>query len=345
MKKTLLIAVIAAVAIVAFAAPAFADKGSFVTNPGSTAGSYIAWSTALGTNGATSPHGAYATTTVKCAVCHAVHQASDAGELLLKADVANACNYCHVDNANPANYPQVYGGDPTYLTLSSNAHHTSNCGNCHSVHGAGTFTDASVASYILKSPGDSTNFAGTLAAGKTNATASGDDARALVCARSGCHSSYYVGDSQTAAMRSGLTTNTNGSFTHPMRAATVLWNGSGSGATNTGQTIAFKSSATCRSCHDAEELDAVDGDGYSFPHYTPGAARFLLQAPDAATAASGVGSSAQSSENSTTSTANVVGAETIDFKYGTAYSKTLSDGVCLKCHREGNGVSGVGLEY
>lgn len=343
MKKSLFIAVLAVVILVALAGTAFADKGSFVTSAGSAAGSYIAWSTAAGTNSSsTSPHGAYATTTVKCAVCHAVHQASDQGEILLKDDVANACNYCHVNSAST--YSQVYGADPNNLNLGSNAHHTSNCGNCHSVHGAGTFTDASVAGLILKLPNAAGNFAGTVAAGKNASTATYDDAIGLTCARTGCHSSYYLADSKTHAPSAGVVANANGNFSHPMRALTTAWNGSGSGATKTGMQIAWKSSTTCKSCHDAEQRDAIDGDGYSFPHYTPGAARFLNSAANAAAVATGAGSSAQSSEHQATDDIQVVGAESINLKYGVATATTMADGVCLKCHR-GSATSGVGLTY
>ncbi len=36
----------------------------------------------------------YATSTVKCAVCHSVHAASPAGDTLLKVDASDACAYC-----------------------------------------------------------------------------------------------------------------------------------------------------------------------------------------------------------------------------------------------------------
>ncbi len=345
MKKMLFIAVVAAIALMAIAAPAFADKGSFVTNAGSTAGSYIAWSTALnGTD--TSPHGNYTTTTVKCAVCHAVHQASSTGEILLKTSVSDSCNYCHVSATSV--YSQVYGENPAYLTLDSNAHHTSTCGNCHSVHGAGTFTGVGAASLILKLPNTAGTFTGTIAQGDTAATASYDDAVALTCARGGCHNSYYVATSSTGVNIAGLPAGGAGyatNKTHPMRANTASWNGAGSGATKTGLPIAFKSSATCKSCHDAEERWAVDGDGYSFPHYTPEAPRFLMVAADAGAALTTPGASAQSSENTTQSTTVAVGAEpAVPLTYGNAVSKTLSDGVCLKCHRDGTG-SGVGQSY
>ena len=74
--------------------------------------------------------------------------------------------------------------------------------------------------------------------------------------------------------------------------------------------VAWKDSTYCRSCHDA-------GSTNEFPHYTPGAARFLLSAPDFTSYSSAPAS---------------IGAN------------PSMDGACLKCHKN-NATTGVGQTY
>ncbi len=86
MKKTLFVAALAAVLVFAFAATAFAYgpiwSGTLSPYNANYPG-YLQWDSNLGGNaGAPSPHGNYATTTNKCAVCHAVHRAQAGGQVL-----------------------------------------------------------------------------------------------------------------------------------------------------------------------------------------------------------------------------------------------------------------------
>lgn len=127
---------------------------------------YTAWDpgAANGTSLPT-PHKDYQVTTVKCAVCHAVHQAPVADatgtvpvdwtadsspEMLLRSSVANSCTYCHITTSIGA--IQIYGGDPDlYLNDDIFGHQAPNatCVGCHSVHGANTY-DGVLSSKILK---------------------------------------------------------------------------------------------------------------------------------------------------------------------------------------------------
>ncbi len=90
----------------------------------STDSTYAAWTagppndTSLGT-----PHSDFQLTTVKCAVCHAVHKGEPGGQLLLRTTVADACTYCHshtctgilpasttYNHANANTYTNTYSG-------------------------------------------------------------------------------------------------------------------------------------------------------------------------------------------------------------------------------------------
>ncbi|MEI8080973.1 MAG: hypothetical protein WCI74_03920 [Actinomycetes bacterium] len=193
MKKTLLVAALAAVLIFAFVGGAFAASGSSMPNartavPNSSRGAatpsqlstayvYISWDT-IATNAAnagqgSSPHGGYSTTTEKCAVCHAVHIAAPSGttitsnvtnnqaaDTLLKTRAADACGYCHVGAPTTVMSP-VYGG--IYPIPSSMGHPlgTPNCTECHTnVHGAGADTAASFVGLILKADPEGTGITG-----------------------------------------------------------------------------------------------------------------------------------------------------------------------------------------
>ena len=107
----------------------------------------------------TTPHSGYASTSNKCKVCHAVHDAASGGQVLLRSTVANACNYCHVGGTISTKQP--YGNSTTSYTndyawnhssvgygsivntdakASFSAEESSTCTNCHSVHGANAIT-------------------------------------------------------------------------------------------------------------------------------------------------------------------------------------------------------------
>jgi hypothetical protein len=187
-KKTLFVVALATMLVFAVAGTAFAVNHSGTIRPGlattplaevngvPTAGAgtwiYNDWDTSLGTNATdgNSPHGNYTTTTVKCAVCHAVHYAApgvapvgdpaSAADTLLRMKASDACIYCHATAGQAVNGRPVYGGLGTAITApgatggNTTTGHVigTNCDMCHSsVHGANA--DNSVLAlngYLLK---------------------------------------------------------------------------------------------------------------------------------------------------------------------------------------------------
>lgn len=308
MYKNIVIVVLGATfAALAFAAPALADLG----NSG-----FVSWGDVEGTGGnpssetSLSPHGGFSTSTVKCAVCHAVHQANKSGsEVLLRSSVANACTYCHIDLKGSAE-TSVYDGVMTNYTVETEYGHQSysgglegvKCEQCHQVHAAEQFMTAN--KYLRKK---------ILIGSKTQdlldsyydpriATAPGsgdpkDEALTKWCTR--CHKpgqedwkysyySPYYSDS-----------------THVMKAAGAY---AGDGTAATGKTVAWASSEYCRSCHSK-------GYGTSrWPHWSP-SKRFLVSADSSSAVAQDI----------------------------TGATSTSTDGVCLRCHRDGT--NGVGTSY
>ena len=177
MKKTLLVAALAAMLLFAVCGSAFAAginhsgqtglgaAGAADVNPEavSGAGIYLAWTTGLGSNATdgNSPHGNYTTTTVKCVVCHAVHYAAplaaagtvgdvtvasgnQQADTLLRMKAEAACIFCHATAGQAVNGRPVYDGIGAALVNNTGGafntgHFTGpNCTECHTnVHGAG----------------------------------------------------------------------------------------------------------------------------------------------------------------------------------------------------------------
>lgn len=305
-KWVLLVAV--ACLVVAFAAPAFAATGG---------PAYATWGSVSGLPGnlgSTSPHGGYTTTTVKCKVCHAVHNAEQpGGELLLRGTVAEACNYCHVGGAG--GYTQVYEGIPTNYsgTDYSNAHNSYQiatveqgvtCNMCHQVHAADVAmtSNAYLTTKLLKGAKTYTAIPSPNYDPVAQAPLSGDTSNtALTKWCAGCHftrvgsaGTYYGGDY-------------NGQ-SHVMTAAAANYDNAS--VQYTGR-VAWLGSEDCASCHNSQYgiPTGFAGSG-AWPHYTTGA-RFLL-----------TGANSTSSAPAT---------------------NTAADGVCLRCHR--NGTNGIGLSF
>ncbi len=366
MKKTALVMALAVVLVFGFASTAMA-KNAISQRPGATStanpqGTYNDWSgyfENIPSNApATSPHGNYATSTVKCAVCHSVHAASPAGDTLLKVDASDACAYCHVTTALTGKV--IYGGDVAIATGSGQDHHTigDNCDECHTgVHGVGAISnvDAFVGLLLKGTDGSrilnpATNVAaleatlGSSPAGWTSAqltdgsVAAGERMGAVGMFCVGCHSGSYQNASPSVAgnFSNGVYLGTKTGH-RVMAVANADWNVGGvisSSAKQTGQ-VAFANADTCIDCHDA---DNGFGD-YGFPHFTPGAARFLnsgsyLGAADVGP--TGVSKSADPAVSLETTWSGSSDAEEAQF--------SLQDGVCLKCHR-GSASSGVGFDY
>ncbi|MGB4440617.1 MAG: hypothetical protein WBJ62_00115 [Coriobacteriia bacterium] len=292
--------------VLLFASTAFAlaGAGSNYTGADNTMDPY-----ALNTAG--TPHMGYATTTVKCAVCHAVHRGPVAGEVLLRGTVANACEFCHIQ-ANVSTI-KVYDSTATNYTTDTVFNHSSEgaagveCVDCHAVHGAGaiaTTAAGDVNEKILKGN------AGTVPGGNGSVPATWNFATGSVrdgvmtkyCTQ--CHN-YWTDAYDDAA----------GDTNHIMTVAgdDLLYGNARTALGVAGTTaVAYAPSTYCRSCHDAGLTDHVTGAAANnFPHYTTGA-RFLLSAASSAD------------------------------PFGAAGDPSV-DGACLKCHR--NGTTGTGIGY
>lgn len=299
---------------------------------------YATWSTAAPNLGPSdTPHASYQTTTVKCAVCHAVHKANPNGEILLPTTVASACNYCHIeDNLGLA---QIYNGDALNYTTTdaSGTNHWgvagspgARCVDCHSTHGSGIDTDTSVIKYILKTnAGGGGGGAQALAETRYGATDSKNEQITIFCTE--CHPYFqpsyngtittvlnqHAGSPQFGVYQSHVMTAAHADYTNPV---TTLGNVVGN------EPAAYLSSAYCRSCHDAGTTDAWMAIPpivvNSFPHYTPDYSRFMT-----------------SKGFRTDATA------TLSYLPNGAVSTNLPDGACLKCHRDTSATTGVGFDY
>lgn len=294
-RKVYLGLALAAIVAAAVVAPAYASVGS----------GYLTWDSAS----PGSPHGGYATTTNKCAVCHAVHNADATGELLLKGTVAGACNYCHVGGLG--GYTQVYGGVVANYqgTDLSGAHNFYGgggvtCSQCHQVHAADATMTANAyltTKLLIGAKTDFTQYDSL--AGVPLSTDTSNTALTKWCTKChdvglGTNNTYYNGYDYPG---SGFD-----SFSYP--GGHVMTTATANYAMPDGSTrrVAWLDSTQCASCHSAGYTTSA------WPHYTAGAARFLMSAGA-----------------STSSTAGAV--------------EPSDDGVCLRCHREGT--SGIGLDY
>ena len=299
-RLSLLVLAITCVTI-AFASPAFAATGD---------AAYTPWSDVAGFPGqGTSPHGGYATSTVKCSVCHAVHNAAAAdrgGEILLASSAADACNYCHVGGAG--GYVQVYNGDPnnyagTDLPNAHNAFEVAGvqqgvtCSKCHQVHAAdqAMTSNAYLTTKLLRGAKTYTAVPSPNYDPVAQAPQSTDDSNtALTKWCAGCH--FTKGGTYT------YYSDGYNQQSHVMTTATATYGNPG--ASYSGQ-VAFKNSTYCSSCHSSQYGSPA------WPHWTTGV-RFL-EAADGATATA------------------------------TGAARANQDGVCLRCHRKGP--NGAGLTF
>lgn len=256
-RKALLTVALSVAALLVFATPAFAG--------------WLDWSvvsTMPANAGSTSPHGGYTTATVKCAVCHSVHNADVLGsEMLLPGPAAEACNYCHVGGAG--GYTQVYGGvTANYVGADlDNAHNSFDiagveqgvtCSRCHQVHAAANqMTDnAYLTQRLLK---DFASYDWT--AGAPVSTDTSGTALTKWCA--GCHFSltpplggeHYANDYNFGSHIQGVA---NASYGNPS-------------ASYSGR-VAWKDSTQCASCHASGY-----GEPGAWPHMTDGI-KFLVEA-------------------------------------------------------------------
>lgn len=232
------------------------------------AGTYSTYASWTGTD---TPHTNYTTTSIKCAVCHAVHKAEATGQVLLRTTVADACTYCHIISST--GNIQVYGGESSWYSIQSEHAHNTPCTGCHAVHGADTITDV-VADKILKnSPGGYSTQSGV-----PWGTGDRDEVVSTFC--SACHP-YYVGSYEATHAGSWGVGTYKG---HIMTADYASYDRAN--VSYTGSPVAWASSFTCRDCHDAGSVDESGGvHPDNFPHYTTGL-RFLKSADSAASPSS-----------------------------------------------------------
>lgn len=351
MKKTFLVLALALVLMLALGAtPAFAKYAGY-----SSSKQYVPWAEAQGMASqnadaalmARGPHSGYATTTIKCAVCHSVHRAG--GKLL---NEGSACSYCHTSASHGGG---AVASDLISWDVANQGPHSSRCTNddCHGgPHGVGSSTYDGAASRLITAKAD-TNIASDLAANglpaSTMNTWSGAG-RAIgtggLCSRAGCHTNSMFGV-VTAGAENTRTVGVDKSVTghRVIAAATTNWNANGTDfpTTKTNLTIAFKPVEYCNSCHDL--ADDNNAGKRAFPHAindvvsvaqgkpdtTKRVAVWLTAAADAETTSQVVGPYNQYS-GVPTSTAPVDAA-----------GSPILDGICLKCHV--SGTVGVGKSY
>lgn len=311
MYKRMTVVVLGAILIaLAFAAPAQAAISSGYVTWGD------AWAKAEPGNqdSSSSPHGGYATNTVKCAVCHAVHSAEatnsvrgETAEVLLMSSVAEACTYCHMDT--DTSDLKVYGGTRlNYIGGDTPYGHNSfgtpeqgtKCTYCHQVHRASEAMtlNKDLSQKILSGPqvqGYPVSYDERYDVAPYNGQVY-EDALTEWCTK--CH----------RADQSGYYSPNYNDKAHVMTDLDTVNNYKNDGTAAFGKEVAWASSRYCSSCH-------TKGYGSSdWPHYTT-SKRFLTQAGD--------NNAAPADIQGTTS--------------------THVDGVCLRCHRSGN--EGVGTTY
>jgi len=346
MKKTFFVAVMAMALIVAFATPAFAKYAGY-----SSTKQYVPWAEAQSLASANAdaalmargPHAGYATTTVKCAVCHSVHRAG--GKLL---NEGSACAYCHTSVANQGG--AVASNLISWNGVTNAGPHSGRCTNddCHGgPHGVGSSIYDGPASKLISAKADANMLADLTANGlpvstldtwnaQTRAIATGG-----LCSRSGCHTNSMFGvvTAGAAADRSVGTTKTVTGH-RVIAAATTNWNANGTDfpTTKTNLTIAFKPVDYCNSCHDL--VDDNNGGKEAFPHGIN----------DVVSATQGKAAGTRPAVWLTAGSGNDVpqvvgsynqytGGSTIT----SAAGSSIIDGTCLKCHV--SGAAGVGLTY
>ena len=345
MKKSLVVMILATALVFAFAAVAQARPNGNI---------YIKWSAAAPNNVVPTPHAGYTTATEKCNVCHSVHYAATSGftwpdtagaganawtadtaetQMLLRSSVANACNYCHITTA--VGGVQLYGGVVSNYTVGSTFAHngpSAACSGCHAVHGAGTFQGANLSKIlrvrsdrpiqpeVIGAAGGNAAIA-PLFASQAVAVASGDKYVQQVAFCTQCHAEYT--DASESTITGGPGFYNNGAYIagseykgHPLKTADAA-DFVAAGDNISGMPAAFAGSTTCRSCHDAGNVDEAGVTFNSFPHYTAG--YFVFSTTSART-----GAAADAANNA---------------------KNYATDGNCLKCHVNNAGTAGVGVTY
>ncbi len=354
MKKTLLILALAFVMVLGLGvAPAFAKYAGY-----SATKQYVPWAeaTSLASQNvdaaleAFGPHNGYATTTIKCAVCHSVHRGST--KLLNRG---SACAYCHTN--------AYYGGGavaPVLVSWNANASagpHSSFCSggaeSCHAgPHGVGASAYAGPSSKLLETDDVKLVAFQTANGVPLSALDTWDGAgrvlgTAATCGR--CHENSALGIVTAGTALdivpgpSGVTTATGHRVIATASDAGLTgWNANQTDfpSGKTGLKIAYKPVDYCNSCHDLTDDNL--GNKLAFPHGNTDvvsaaqdkiagkrAAVWLTAGADADSQTYAVGPYNQYTATSTV-TRDQAGS-------------SILDGVCLKCHR--SATAGLGRDF
>lgn len=328
-----------------------------------------------------SPHGGYVSASIKCAVCHSAHTAAPGGapvgaagataDTLLRTKAADACAFCHVASGSTVMDP-VFGGVWPVPAEAGHSLGGNNCAECHTgPHGAGAetipplngklltlATDYAPSTVISRvtaieasaaAQGFGTRVTGFTAAEYQDAAVFAanpgmkDQAVGVFCG--GCHEGSYASTIANASA-SNMAGTQAGKFSghRTMASVTTTWNATGakkSSGYKSNIKIADAPATGCTSCHDAD--NGYNTGTKAFPHnwgvvtgetivYDAGLNEFenqtfawLLKKADS------------------TSVETTVGGVAGKTAHAGATGGTLSDGVCLKCHKWTAG--GVGATF
>jgi len=339
MKKTLVIVCLAMALMLALATPAFAKYAGF-----SSQEQYVPWAKAISAASlnadaalmASGPHSGYATTTIKCAVCHSVHRG---GSKLLND--GSSCAFCHSSVANGGG---AVASNLISWTAANGGPHSSRCANddCHGgPHGVGASIYAGPASKLLTARADTKLLADATANGVSVASLATYDAstRALAtgatCSREGCHTNSAMGvlisGTQLPADVDGVLDKMVTGH-RVIASATPNWNSDGSMGTSktTIGAIAYAPVDYCNDCHDL--ADDNNAGKAAFPHGITGIVDSAVGADGTSRPAVWLTAGAFAGDART-----AVGPLS-------ATGASVTDGVCLKCHR-GSATTGVGIDF
>lgn len=338
---------------------------------------YLSWGYAKAQDGANNtgtPHGGYTTTTNKCAVCHAVHRAPASGTVLTAISGASftpltytkGCAFCHALGGGGFSVVQVVMG--TDGTISPH----SECARCHveSPHGVGASIFPVLAQRLLNRGADD-QISHDIDAGVNDisiSTFDADSERGLTLGTGYlCNNCHY----RSAVMAKKLVfpvnsvdavpavgtvgDDDNHKYTgHRVTAvATDDWNRgtgadasdaidayyTGGGAVGAQSRVAFAPSDSCQTCHDA--LDAA-GDS-AFPHGYVDAVGGYATAGEAG--ASLVWLTTAGRLGSGKTLLGTPSGGTTPENQNEVNMLLTEDGLCLKCHVDGDGSAGVGVTF
>lgn len=344
MKKTLIVIALAMALVFAFASPAFAKYAGF-----SSSTQYVEWADASSMASqnpdaaiqAFGPHAGYATTTIKCAVCHSVHRGTTT---LLNS--GTSCAYCHAPVAEGGG--AVANNLISWYTPAQGPHSSCASTYCHGgPHGVGASVYAGPASKLLTHAADGELDALAAANGVATATFATYNsttralATAAVCERSGCHSNSMFGVVTSGATKTLTTPAATVTGHRVVAAATTNWNTTGAFPTTVTGTIAYAGSTYCNSCHDL--ADDNNAGKKAFPHGLSGVVNAAVSADGTWRPAVWLtaGAYAGATRYAVGTYNDYTGAATV----GSAAGSSILDGICLKCHRGDATTNGVGLSY